>query len=193
MTTLNIQGQTVNVDDSFMKLSPEDQNTTVQDIARQMGIAPAAAGPPPSGQDVSVISAAGHLPVVGPYAAPAAAWLRSKARGGTPAENLAQIQSDISDYERRKPIQSALGGAVIGTLPYLVAGEFAGPARALGMAGRAREAIPLAAGTGALIGGMDASARGQSPGWGMAEGATTNGPVGPTGVADKPTGRGTPC
>ena len=130
-----------------------------------------AAGPPPSGQDVSAIAAAQHLPVVGPYAAPAAAWLRTKASGGTQAENLAQIQSDISDYERRKPIQSALGGAVIGTLPYLVAGEFAGPARLLGMAGPARTAIPVAAGTGALIGGMDASARGQSPGWGMAEGA----------------------
>ena len=41
MTKLNIQGQTINVDDSFMKLSPEDQDATVQDIARQMGIQPA--------------------------------------------------------------------------------------------------------------------------------------------------------
>jgi hypothetical protein len=39
MPTLNIQGQKVKVDDSFLKLSPEDQNATVEEIASKLGIA----------------------------------------------------------------------------------------------------------------------------------------------------------
>ena len=35
---LDIQGQQVEVDDSFAKLSPEDQAATVEDISNQMGI-----------------------------------------------------------------------------------------------------------------------------------------------------------
>jgi len=34
--TINIQGQPVQVDDSFMKLSPEQQDETVDEIAREM-------------------------------------------------------------------------------------------------------------------------------------------------------------
>ena len=48
MTTVTIQGQDVELSDNFLKLSPEEQNATVQGIARQMGIkpvAPAAAAP----------------------------------------------------------------------------------------------------------------------------------------------------
>jgi hypothetical protein len=40
-TTLNIQGRKVDVDDSFLKLSPEDQHATVDDISKSLGIAPA--------------------------------------------------------------------------------------------------------------------------------------------------------
>ena len=41
MTRLNIAGQLVDIDDGFLKLSPEDQNATVDDIARQLGISAA--------------------------------------------------------------------------------------------------------------------------------------------------------
>jgi hypothetical protein len=34
VTTLNIDGHQVQVDDSFLKLSPEQQNATVDEIAR---------------------------------------------------------------------------------------------------------------------------------------------------------------
>lgn len=37
MATLNIQGKRVKVDDSFLQLSPEQQNATVDEIASQMG------------------------------------------------------------------------------------------------------------------------------------------------------------
>jgi len=171
MTTLNIQGQTVNVDDSFMKLSPDDQNMTVQDIARQMGITPAAAGPAPSGKPVSAISAGESLPVVGAYAVPAAAWLRSKVSGGTPAENAAQIQSDINAYRTAHPVRSTAEGMAVGTLPYLLAGEFAGPAKLLGMTGKALQAGALGGVSNAAIGAADAYARGESPTAGAIKGA----------------------
>ncbi|MDR9813115.1 hypothetical protein [Rhizobium hidalgonense] len=38
MPTLNIQGQRVKVDDSFLQLSPEEQNKTVEEIAGQLGV-----------------------------------------------------------------------------------------------------------------------------------------------------------
>ncbi len=41
MATLNIEGRRVTVDDSFLKLSPEDQQSTVDEIASQLS------GPPP--------------------------------------------------------------------------------------------------------------------------------------------------
>src|SRR5476649_1132662 len=37
MATLNINGQSVNVDDSFLQLSPADQSSTVDSIASSMG------------------------------------------------------------------------------------------------------------------------------------------------------------
>ncbi len=37
MTTINIQGKRVKVDDSFMSLSPEQQNATVDEIAQSLG------------------------------------------------------------------------------------------------------------------------------------------------------------
>lgn len=38
MPTLNIQGRRVKVDDSFLQLSPEEQNRTVDEIASQIGV-----------------------------------------------------------------------------------------------------------------------------------------------------------
>lgn len=38
MPTLNIQGKRVRVDDSFLQLSPEEQNRTVEEIAGQIGV-----------------------------------------------------------------------------------------------------------------------------------------------------------
>lgn len=38
MPVLNIEGRRVRVDDAFLSLSPEDQQATVEDIAKQMGI-----------------------------------------------------------------------------------------------------------------------------------------------------------
>lgn len=42
MATINIQGQSVTVDDSFLKLSPDQQNATVDEIASHLGVKPTA-------------------------------------------------------------------------------------------------------------------------------------------------------
>ena len=54
MATLNIQGQKVTVDDSFLKLSPEEQHSTVDDIAKSLSggaSAPRSVDPMGSGAD----------------------------------------------------------------------------------------------------------------------------------------------
>jgi hypothetical protein len=40
MPTLNIEGRNVTVDDSFLKLSPNEQNSTVDEIKKSLGPAP---------------------------------------------------------------------------------------------------------------------------------------------------------
>src|SRR5712671_5992255 len=40
MASLNIAGQTVKVDDAFLKLSPQEQNDVVAQIASSLGIKP---------------------------------------------------------------------------------------------------------------------------------------------------------
>lgn len=49
MPTLNIEGRKVKVDDSFLKLSPADQQSTVEEIASQLGIKTASQDAPVSG------------------------------------------------------------------------------------------------------------------------------------------------
>lgn len=49
MATLNINGRRVKVDDSFMSLSPEQQNATVDEIAGQIGVQPASKEEKPKG------------------------------------------------------------------------------------------------------------------------------------------------
>lgn len=51
MTTLNINGKKVKVSDDFLKLSPEQQNATVDEIARSMGMGAQPAPDTPRGPD----------------------------------------------------------------------------------------------------------------------------------------------
>ncbi|WP_152049001.1 hypothetical protein [Aureimonas psammosilenae] len=50
MPTLDIQGRSVTVDDSFLRLSPEDQNRTVDEIATSLGITGSQGGSTGAGQ-----------------------------------------------------------------------------------------------------------------------------------------------
>src|SRR6516164_6683415 len=132
---------------------------------------PVASAPAPSGQDVSAIAAAQALPVIGAYAPKAAGYIRHLVKGGTTAENQAQIEADIAAYRQQHPVASTVGDIAIGSLPYMAAGEFAGPAKLLGMTGRAATAIPLGGASGAAIGAADALARGEDPVHGAKMGA----------------------
>lgn len=53
MPTLNIEGQRIKVSDDFLKLSPEDQNATVDEIAKSLKIAPKAPDAPPIEADAA--------------------------------------------------------------------------------------------------------------------------------------------
>jgi hypothetical protein len=63
MATLDIEGKTVEVDDAFLKLSPEEQQRTVEEIAGQMGLSPAREEakpePAPEGDGVALNTTAG--------------------------------------------------------------------------------------------------------------------------------------
>src|SRR6516162_9842432 len=162
---------TVNGPDGSTFQFPDDtsQETVTSMLSQHYGGSPTS--PAPSGQDVSAIAAAQALPIVGAYAPKAAGYLRHLTRGGTTAENQAQIEADIAAYRQQHPVASTVGDIAIGSLPYMAAGEFAGPAKLLGMSGRAATAIPMAAGSGAAIGAADALARGEDTAHGAASGA----------------------
>ena len=75
MTTLTINGQKVKVSDDFLKLSPEQQNATVDEIAKSMGMQPAApAAPVAPASPVPPVAPSGPASPVAPVApiAPAA-------------------------------------------------------------------------------------------------------------------------
>ncbi len=83
MAKLEINGKVVEVDDSFLKLSPDQQQATVEEIAGQMGAAqPQEGGGQPS-----------------PAFVDALAQIRSKAPGGAPAVSEAQTgnKQQLSD------------------------------------------------------------------------------------------------
>ncbi|WP_431014556.1 hypothetical protein [Bradyrhizobium pachyrhizi] len=68
MANLTIGDKSVTVDDSFLKLSPEDQNATVAQIAQQIGAsAPAPAEPPAAPVTLNNVarSAATGVPIIG--------------------------------------------------------------------------------------------------------------------------------
>ena len=201
MTTITIQGQDVELSDNFLKLSPEEQNATVQGIARQMGIkpvAPAAAAAPMTYGDrpddprftqnaMDVKQVMRGVPVLGPLLGERAsagmsalanpvtgAGSQGATLGERYAKNLAQEQKARQTYEAAHPVRSTvLQGAGGAASLALGAGEIPMAAKALGMVGPARTAIPLAAASGGIIGGADAAARGESPVAGAVGGALT--------------------
>ncbi len=79
MTTLSINGKKVKVSDDFLKLSPEEQNRTVEEIAKGIGVAPKVEAQP---------------------AAPAAA-----APAATPPSAMASGLANLSDMTRNPSVQ----------------------------------------------------------------------------------------
>lgn len=83
MPTLNIAGKRVTVGDDFLKLSPEDQQKTVNEIAGKIGIS---APPPPAAPALSDSPPAGAAPGSAAYAA----WAVQQAKAGNALPQVSQ-------------------------------------------------------------------------------------------------------
>lgn len=163
MATLNIEGQKVNVDDSFLKLSPEAQNSTVDEIAKSLKGASAAVPAPAAASEepkstLQTIREAVHAPT---RALENGAFLglgdRARAlidssveaaggNGFNYSDNLKKQQTATEDFAKAHPVAApvleAAGGAIA---PLAVVKAAAAPAT-LGVK------TLVGAGTGGAIG-----------------------------------------
>lgn len=176
MPTLNINGKRVKVDDSFLSLSPEEQDATVDEIAASIG-SPAESAPVEpdvsmlesfgrgAGQgaslgfsdELSALGAASGLPETsGPFSAiarPAIGFVRSSISDQGAADYeaaLAERRAELDAAQQANP-GTFMAGEIVGgvaTAPVLPGGA----ARAATVAGRAGKAALTGAGYGAAYG-----------------------------------------
>lgn len=173
MARLEIEGQTIEVDDSFLQMSRDEQNATVQQIASQLKVKPAKERTL-SGGDIASVNVLRGIPIVGAYGDNIAAGLEAAFQpvlqgpkmSKAPTlreryeENKKIITPDVDDYNRENPIKAGgaqLAGGVISMAPL---GASAVVARALGMSGTLPQMVVRGGLSGAAIGGADAAARG---------------------------------
>lgn len=120
MAQLTIGDKKVTVDDSFLKLSPQDQQKTVDEIEQSLGgSAPQQAEQPSTGMDMLTGAGAGLVQgAAGMISAPAqfGDWLGKKATSGidymmgVPPEETAKRQAKVSDYGRTLPNPADIRG-----------------------------------------------------------------------------------
>lgn len=189
MPTLTIGDKSVSVGDDFLKLSAEQQNATVEEISKSLG-AKAAPAVDPKAADEAAINAVGtnrastlanirETPLIGSSLPKATAYLNAAAaklgidpgagmaKTGTLAEMAAANEPVLTKgadaYQRQHPIETAIGGMAAGTGLLAPVGAVGLGAKALGMTGLAKTAVPLGSATGAAIGAGDAVTRGEDP------------------------------
>lgn len=196
MTTLNIEGRRVTVDDAFLSMSPEEQNRVVSEIARSLNLKPAAPATEASAQ------ASPPLGLEDTLAAYRKAQMeRLTARGeslkglasgvGQIATGIAELVPGVIGQKAAEATQylkevGSPGGQFIGRVAGSIA-PFAAGARALGAIGQAVAAIPGVAGfAGRLPAFVQGSGRVLG---GAATGVAGGGAVGitaPTGIVSEP-------
>lgn len=197
MPILDIEGKRVQIDDGFLKMSPEEQNAAVEEIAASLRVQPGAATDP-QGQmstDNVVRSAARGVPILGgalnkmnaatnavlapvvePFLSPSESDISRQGETlGERYDKSLQMQ-DRKDkaFETQHPIVSTaaeIAGGVGATLPLAAT---ATGAKVLGMTGTLPGMIGRGAASGAAIGGADAAVRGQDPALGAEVGAVVN-------------------
>lgn len=174
MATLNIEGRKVSIDDGFLKLSPDEQNATVEEIAKSLG-----AGQPKAPSVLSQAAAAAPVEVVTPAAAPDSgvtlrgireaihaptrilennlflglgdrmrAGIGSILGAGGYGDNLKQEQTETERYEHDHPVGAMASGLV---------GAAAAPVAAIGAAAKGANLITkslLGATAGGTVGGL---------------------------------------
>lgn len=186
MATLNINGRRVTVDDSFLNLSPEQQNATVEEIAASLPAQQAEGAQKGrhlsyeeglkelEKEDLSATSGrvgAGltgmleGVPVLGPMllggTQRGAAALTSAIEGSDYGENVKEAQR-ISQAAKEKHPRVNLAGQIAGNVGAMTAGgSTALGAKALGITGRNLATRAGASGlSSAVISGADTAARG---------------------------------
>lgn len=201
MPTLQIEGKSVQVDDAFLKLSPEEQNATVEEIAKSIGVSPKAADP--VGITDVVRSMATGVPIIGGLAnkanaavsAALAPALEPLLTPGSP-ENIGDAPGGIGGrYSKSLEMQNArdkkfaaehpivdttakIAGGVGGMIPAVMAA----PA-AFGATGTMGQMIGRGAASGAALSAADAAVRGEPVSENAGIGAVTGAAGGPLGKA----------
>jgi hypothetical protein len=187
MATLTVNGRKVKVDDSFLSLSPQQQEATVNEIAASVGQGAPADAAPTLGPDVlklqgKVSDLPSQRPSLGDEAMsfgrgiiegiPIAGPMLSDARRGLDANLKAMVHGgDAGQYQDQfkaadEDLRAKTGGArtagnvagAVATLAPLGATAMGG--RLLGQTGSLGAQLGFGAGSGALISGADTAARG---------------------------------
>ncbi|WP_342711502.1 hypothetical protein AAFG13_06580 [Bradyrhizobium sp. B124] len=200
MAVLTIGDKSVTVGDEFLKLSPDQQNTTVEEIASSIGAkAPAPAEPPAAPVTLNNVarSAATGVPIVGGAlnkldAATNAALAPLLNRFFAPDDqlqgetfhdryenSLRQQEGADKKFAAEHPIvdtAAQLAGGVASMAPAVMAAP-----KAFGVTGTMREMVRNGALSGAALSGADAAVRGEDIGPAAAVGGVIGGAAGPVG------------
>lgn len=200
MPVLTIGDKSVTVGDEFLKLSPDQQNATVQEIAGSIGVggnsAPPQEAAPVTANSV-VRSAATGVPVVGGLmnkldAASNAALapllnrffapedqLSEPTFGERYAHSLRDQEGADKQFATDHPVidtAAQLAGGIASTAPFMAAAP-----QAFGLTGTLPQMVKNGAISGAALSGADAATRGENIGDAAAIGGIVGGAAGPVG------------
>ena len=180
MATLDINGQKIQVDDSFLKLSPGEQQSTVDHIASTLS------APDIGDGRASGVAAFRGIPVLGAYADKATAALNAVAQPLTEtglskapsffdrmAENEKTIGAATDAFEKSHPVGTTVGKIAIGGAA--MAPLIAAAPGVLGATGSFAARTGMGAASNAVLGGADAGVRGHDVGTGALVGGLIGG------------------
>jgi hypothetical protein len=191
MTTINIGGKRVTVDDAFLSLPPEQQQATVEEIAAQMGAAPAQAAPDmyasgnvkrlsgavtPKGREAPTLMGGlttflehgiSDLPIVGPLLQGTGDAISTNLQGLVTGQDPKALQAALDERRRARDATyplTAMSGALTGNVASMAGlGATQAGAQALGLTGKLLPRIGNSALSGGAIAGTDAAVRGNDP------------------------------
>lgn len=189
MPVLDIGGQKVSVGDDFLSLSPEQQQSTVDEIAGSLPkqaapvgvndvVRSAATGVPIVGGVLNKMNAATNAalaPVVEPFLSKGPDTLDQPTFGERYSKSLELQDKKDKTFATEHPIvdtAAQLAGGVAATLPLMAT---AAGAKAFGVTGNVLPAMTRGAATGAAIGGADSAVRGHDVATGAVTGAAFGG------------------
>lgn len=198
MPTLNIEGQKVTVDDSFLKLSPEEQSATVDEIAGSLKINAGADKPAAISATDVARSAASGVPIIGgllnkanaatnaalapviePFLEKGPDTLDQPSFGERYSKSLDIQNKRDAKFAKEHPVvdtAAKIGGGVASLAPVVAAAPLA-----MGAAGTVPQMVVRGAASGAGISAADAVTRGTDIADEAGIGAITGAAGGPVG------------